>query len=462
MPDGLSYSGLETVLQGLGMFPEAHHFPTDHSGFATSGFWDPQTYVNYKRSEYSPLLMGDLFNNLAQRQRARSLADADWEITTDTQVRKARWAAYLNDALNALGPLTLLLPEASLLLAAGGIAELGLGIDRLVHAHNLAEEAQSLGQASFGLLNATPLAEAALSAGAKVFTFKSGEFIWPENINGQWGYPLSPVDPPRLPPLRAHDFFCATDTLAPLAEADAGVSQAVVRITQPRGAPDELHSLIGNDVTRLRYDLEFNAFVSELDLNEINHPWYVSAGPGSHALAVQASEPVATDAQRLATLRALGNDLALPVDYPALLPSQATPIPRQVWGIWVGEHLIGDDLLDTIAANATTLEKIGYRNRLLLTRANPQRYQQNLEALALKAPGLEVLPLEEQPFYEAFRQGPMFEQYQAAIDGNGGVATNYASASDILRYPLLHSEGGIYKDLDDLWFDSPEFPKGQR
>lgn len=62
------------------------------------------------------------------------------------------------------------------------------------------------------------------------------------------------------------------------------------------------------------------------------------------------------------------------------------------------------------------------------------------------ASNVQIKTLEEQPFYAAFEQTDFYHQYRQALDSNGA---NFSSASDILRYPLLHSEGGIYMDVDD-------------
>ena len=76
-------------------------------------------------------------------------------------------------------------------------------------------------------------------------------------------------------------------------------------------------------------------------------------------------------------------------------------------------------------------------------------FEQNRAALAADAPTVEVIDLERSAFYREFQNTPNFEQYRAAIDGNGGVARNFSSASDVLRYPIMKYHGGLYMDLDD-------------
>lgn len=86
--------------------------------------------MNYKPGKYNPKLTGDMFAALTERQRQRSYDDADFVITTDSQVTKAKWRGYLTNTLNLLAPLCLVVPGLAPLLALGGIAQLGLGLIR--------------------------------------------------------------------------------------------------------------------------------------------------------------------------------------------------------------------------------------------------------------------------------------------------------------------------------------------
>lgn len=58
-------------------------------------------------------------------------------------------------------------------------------------------------------------------------------------------------------------------------------------------------------------------------------------------------------------------------------------------------------------------------------------------------------------FYKPFEQSKYFTHYQSAIEGNKGTGTTFASAADVLRYRLLHHEGGIYIDVDDILISPP-------
>ncbi len=162
---------------------------------------------------------------------------------------------------------------------------------------------------------------------------------------------------------------------------------------------------------------------------------------------------------RTRSLRALGIDLPLPVNIPTHAPN-SFPIPKKISCLWVGDKVITSGLLSNLGNNAARLKHSEYAMRLFLSKADPHVYAENLRLLAEQAPGLQVLPLEEQAFFRAFRQSRYYAQYDAALDGNGGIATNYASASDVLRYPMLHHEGGLYMDVDDTLLAAGEYPPG--
>jgi hypothetical protein len=166
----------------------------------------------------------------------------------------------------------------------------------------------------------------------------------------------------------------------------------------------------------------------------------------------------ASDEARMQTLRALGIDLELPVDFTAHSGEPSNPILKVVTHLWVGDKTINPDLVDNIARNAAHLEGSQYTYRLYLSNANQESYARNLQNLTERAPTLEVRTLEDQAFFKAFQDSEYFDQYQAAMNGNGGQATTYASAVDILRLRLLHHEGGLYMDVDDTLLATGEYP----
>ncbi|MNM64632.1 Dermonecrotic toxin [compost metagenome] len=453
-PQGIDFSGLDTALEGLGVYPRNHRLPPEHGFFNDDGAWPPRTYVNYRPGKYNPRITGDLFQAMAERQRQRCYDDADFLITSNSEVTKRKWRSYLNTTLNLVAPLTFVVPGLAPLLALGGIVQLGLGLDQAINGKTLQDKREGIGNIAYGLLNATPLAIEAVVKGDALFHFQQDGFVVPRRINDQWGYPLSPVSPPHLPEMDIAPFFNRPARIAPLEEANPAVAYSVRRYPRYDGDVDRLTGYYEPvpdyaEHLDLVYDMQSDLFMTEHGTNEVN-PTFYEAEPetGNMRIVDPAGRPV-TNQMRMASLRALGIDLPLPVHMPSPVAIGAHPIPKLISSLWVGDKALAPELIDTLAANAGRLRNSPYQYRLYLSKANPQAFAHNLGELSAKAPGLQVLTLEEQPFFTAFAQSEYFAQYQAAIDGNGGVATNFSSASDVLRYPMLHSEGGLYMDVDD-------------
>jgi hypothetical protein len=450
-PQGVDFSGLDTALEGLGAYPLNHRLPPEHGFFNDDGTWPPRTYVNYRPRKYNPRITGDLFQALAERQRQRTYDDADFIITRNSEVTRSRWASYLNSTLNLLAPVTFVVPGLAPLLALGGIVQLGLGLDQAINGKTLEDKEQGIGNIAYGLFNAAPLAVHAAASGDKLFSFKSGEFVSLSRINEQWGYPLSPVDPPRLPELEGAPFFEPAEAPA----APVGHPQPSYPVRRALDWTARTESIRGwEEVDEysvevdLVYDIETDLFIKKTDLNSVIPIYYHSrAGERFIQRADPEVRPV-THQMRRETLRSLDVDLSLPVEIP-LSPGNLRPIPKTISSLWVGDKTLSPALLNNLAKNSERLQQSEYRYRLFLSNANSQAYAQNLQRLRAKAPGLIVETLEEQPFFQTFKESEIFEQYLAALDGNGGVATNYSSASDVLRYPMLYEQGGLYMDVDD-------------
>lgn len=463
-PQGIDFSGLDTALEGLAAFPESHTLPPEHGFFNDDGKWPPRTYVNYRPDTYSPALEGDLFQILAERQRQRSLDDADFLITSSEEIRKQRWRHYLTNTLTLLLPLSFVVPGLAPLLAVGGIVQLGFGLDQAINGKTLEDKLDGIGNITYGLFNAVPgvVAVASEAADALFQTWHEG-FVVPTRLNDQIGYPLSPIDPPRLPDLEVAPYFHRPLRIEPLANGDDAVAQAVSRHPRYDGNLDSLRGYYEPvegyvESLDLVYDMENNLFLRQEDLNEVE-PQYFEPEPGTGNMRkAGAANPQVTDAMRVATLRALGIDLSLPVELPPLELEGATPIPQQITALWVGNKRIDEKVLDNLAHNAQALTDSAYQYRLMLSNRSPEAFAHNLAQLNARVPGLQVLPLEEQGFYQSFQQSAHYTQYRAAI-GDGGATSNFASAADVLRYPMLHSEGGLYMDVDDTLILDPDTGK---
>lgn len=449
LPDGLDFSGLHTALEGLAAYPAIHRLPPNRPGFTTDGRWDPAAYINYRPDTYSPVLPDDLFAALTECQRLRTLADADSLITSQSEVRKAQWRDYLVCTTNLLAPLVVAVPELGLLYASSSLAQFSLAMDQVVNGKTLDDQADSVEIAAYGLLNAQPLILEGARRASALFRLHASEFVVPGRFNGRLGYRLSPLEPPRLPLDPAFDYFHIPEDIAPLDEADVATAGAVIRTPRYDGASDYLRASVNGYLTDVVYDLESDAFFCASDLNQIDPPAYV-ARQGSRALVPAPQDRLIDHSTRRASLRALGVDLPLPVEIPLPLPEESLhEIPRHAMSVWLGDKVLSEELLANIASNAERLNDAGYAYRFYLSRSWPQAFENNLRLLQQRAPSLTVLPLEDQAVYETFTQTPGFAQYQAAIDGNGGQARNFSSASDVLRYHLLYHEGGLYMDVDD-------------
>ncbi|HGM5581198.1 TPA: DUF6543 domain-containing protein [Pseudomonas putida] len=457
-PDGLDFSGVDTALEGLGEYPAVHRLPPRRSGLTTDGRWSPLEYVNYRPQRYSPPLEGDLFRCMTERQRQRSLADADFLITSNSEITKAKWRGYLLSSIDLLAPLALVVPELAPIFAVAGMAQFGLGLDQAITARTQAQRAQGVEDIVYGLFNATPLALEVAAKSKAIFSVASENFVFPSLVNERWGYPMSPVSPPRLPDLDVAPYFTRPNTVAPLPDADPAIAASVIRLTAFDGSADTLQASIETYSTSVVYDLEQDAFVREDSLNDVLPQYYIARTGSFDLVRVDPDTRTVTHAMRSASLRALGIDLQIPVDLPAVQLEGASPIPQTLSCLWVGDRAIPADLLDNLGRNAQRLDASQYQMRLYLSEANTTVFEENMRLLGEQAPALTVLPLERQPFFQRFRQSKYHAHYQAALDGNGGVASNFASAADVLRYRLLFEEGGLYMDVDDRLLMPGEYP----
>lgn len=456
LPDGLDFSGLRTALDGLAVYPAANRLYVNRPGFTTEGVWHPRTYINFKADTYSPLIDGDLFQALTQRQRTRSYEDADYRITSDSDVTKARWRGYINSAINLLAPLAIVVPELAPIFALGGVAQFGLGLDQAINGHGQQDQAAGVGTATFGLLNALPLVHAGLTKSPALFRLKRDGFVMPQEVNGQLGYPLSPLTPPHLPTEDVAPYFHIPDSIAPVAGADPVTVEAINRAPRYDGSLDLLGASVDGYNAEMAYDLETDSFIFEDDINEVTPQHYIAQAGARDLRRVNVQDRLVTDDMRTGTLRALGVDLKLPVQLPHTPLEGARAIPKQFLSLWVGDKVLDPQLLATLGKNAELLRDSPYNLRLYLSTASPAAHAENLRLLAEHAPTVSVLPLEQQPWFESFRAGPYHAQYQAAID-----AGHFSSASDVLRYLMLHSEGGIYMDVDDTLLAAGEHPSTQ-
>lgn len=446
-PDGLEFSGLRTALQGLGLYPKAHRLSNDHPGFATSGFWDPQHVISYRPDKYDSTITGELFEYLTLMQMRRSYTDADNQITSNNAIDKARWASYLTLATHLLLPLVVVLPELTPLLVVGGLTQFGLGLDATLHGKTLEAKAQGVADQTYGLLNAVPVGGDGVVRFAELFRSTRPGFLRPERLvnllNDRQG--VTPVleslelEPAELA-FREQAVISPTPDAAVVTTVDEKLQHHfIARLDTPRGIVNEW----------VEYEFVSDSFIRTRDTQMVSPPRWVRAAEGDAALVRSLQPRRATHPQRMATLRTLGIDLELPIDYEPYAALQRSAIPKVVTSVWLGDKVLQGEFLEALVHNAQVIGNSDYQFRILLSRQNEVAYLQNLGTLRARAENAMLMPLEDQGFYQDFSQSPYFPQYRAAIEGNHGQGSNFASACDILRYRLLEHYGGLYLDADD-------------
>lgn len=156
--------GVKQALVGMGGWKEAHR--PNKWGFTSLNDWDPQTTIS------THPVADDPFKVMTQRQKARSYADADHDITTDRDVNKKRAVNVLEAATAAalmLTPLAMVMPEVALgmdaVYVAAGVGEVGIGIDDVAHGKSTGTD-----RIVFGVLNALPVLLHGGGGGEKVLT----------------------------------------------------------------------------------------------------------------------------------------------------------------------------------------------------------------------------------------------------------------------------------------------------
>ncbi|OCT25728.1 dermonecrotic toxin domain-containing protein [Pseudomonas putida] len=450
-PDGLDYSGLRTALTGLGLYPYPHRLGKNHPGLATSGFWKPADIIDYRADHYSPPISEELFGYLAQRQQQRSYADADSQIVSNHQIDKARWTSYLNVTMTMLAPIAMVVPALTPFLLLGGLTQFGLGMDKAINGRSLEEKADGAAEQGFGLFNALPLIGNAISRPTALFSYCRPGFVSFSD--------LLPAEDGFAESIPLEDLSSAEEALP--AEAAfreqavlpcSATSTVVVRVDENlrHRFAAWLKTDEGLENHWVLYEARSDSFIKTTDLKQANPPrWAVDAEHPFALIRLEDDARQATDTQRMITLRALNIHVNLPIDYSVFDTLEREPLERLITSVWVGNRRMDATFIEAISHNAKALRTSQYRYQLLLSRQDMPNFNYNVGMLAAKAPNLQILTLEEQPFFLEFERSPYYVQYQAALVGDGKGTTLFSSASDILRYRVLKYFGGLYIDADD-------------
>lgn len=156
--DGISYTGVERALYGIGCWPESikQRFGTFYT------VWNPATYVQYAPET----ITGDIFNWLTESQKARAYKDADTGIRSQADHNKAEALNYIDLASSTLGPLFMLVPMGAIPAVVLGISQTGLGLERTLHGKTANERTDGLNKTAMGALSVAPVVVAPMLKGA--------------------------------------------------------------------------------------------------------------------------------------------------------------------------------------------------------------------------------------------------------------------------------------------------------
>jgi len=211
------------------------------------------------------------------------------------------------------------------------------------------------------------------------------------------------------------------------------------------------------------YDIDLNAFVNDYGPNA---PLYI-VDKAEKNLKLSPLEQVKKQAaetsmaQRMAVIKALGIDLDITaiLNAPPLVAKPKKILPKILSQVWVGDKPLSEELLQTLEGNRKIANSKGYHVVFYLSEKSREINYENLEKRLFDknenpTKSLNKIKIiEKASFYDKFKKSVNFAQYQAAIDGGGGRATNFASAADIFRLVVVRETGGLYMDVDDTLTD---------
>ncbi|WP_176091386.1 TcdA/TcdB catalytic glycosyltransferase domain-containing protein [Burkholderia ambifaria] len=126
------------------------------------------------------------------------------------------------------------------------------------------------------------------------------------------------------------------------------------------------------------------------------------------------------------------------------LASDAKPLPRTIHYIWLGETGMPAALRENVLANAHRCTS--FRHRLHAHATTVAGWERLVAQFPPESP-VELVDTRRQRYFDAFVHGPLGRFYEYFLGADG---RNYAAASDLLRVHIVHREGGIYADVDDV------------
>jgi hypothetical protein len=206
-----SRSGVDSALAGMAAYPQDYAPP---GLLWHKGQWRPDQEIGLSA------IPGDPFDNLLKSTKERSYQDADTLVTSDKDVTEKNILKYLNIGGVVLGavlvPLSAVGEGAGILThvvagldAGAGVASIGIGLDERSRSKpGWADDAIN-GAMQVALAGTPTLAEKLAGAKGSPARKPADGKAWPnkpffhlpQRFNGQIGYPLGPIRPPKKPAL---------------------------------------------------------------------------------------------------------------------------------------------------------------------------------------------------------------------------------------------------------------------
>ncbi|QJI39831.1 leucine Rich Repeat (LRR)-containing protein [Pseudomonas sp. ADAK2] len=158
--DGTFHAGVLTALEGMATYPRRYRLKKGHGFFNNDGYWPAHDYIHLE----APTEVTDPFTHWVQVMKQAAEASVD-DIRDDAQVNRDNLSAVVEPVvqwINRFAPLALFVPGGESLLALAGLIDAGYGLEQAVAGKTPDERSAGVTRTVFGLLNALPVAGAAI------------------------------------------------------------------------------------------------------------------------------------------------------------------------------------------------------------------------------------------------------------------------------------------------------------
>ncbi|MDB6144063.1 MAG: hypothetical protein JWP80_3107 [Pseudomonas sp.] len=171
--DGLFFSGVQTALEGMAIYPRTLS--------AATGSWAPRNTV-----AFSQPIMPWPFSHFRDNAKNRYQSDARQIIHTQSDYRKEVFRHGLTNAVTATGLIAMVVPELLPVIVGLSLGLVGVGVDQAIEGRTLEEREEGLARVAFGVMNALPLAAEVVEEGYAVIREVTGGKEVGEGAGREW------------------------------------------------------------------------------------------------------------------------------------------------------------------------------------------------------------------------------------------------------------------------------------